>query len=88
MIETLNKTAIDFYNDVSSGKIHNPKRSQVLQYTLWRAMANKGSIETDRNFWIEHDYLNHDYHPSVKLNILNIIIAKVVYLFFNKFIFS
>ena len=51
-------------------------------------MANKGSIETDHNFWIEHDYLNHDYHPSVKLNILNIIIAKVVYLFFNKFIFS
>lgn len=88
MVETLNKTAIDFYNDVSSGKIHNPKRSQVLQYTLWRAMANKGSIETDHNFWIEHDYLNHDYHPSVKLNILNIIIAKVVYLFFNKFIFS
>lgn len=88
MIETINKKARDFYNDVKSGKLKCPKRSQVTQYTLWRAMANNGAIKKDQKFWMEHDLINHDYEPHTDLSILKRLYAKLLYSFFNHVVFK
>lgn len=84
-VEAIDKISKRFNDDVKSGKLHNPKFSDIIFYNVWRAMAASDSpLKSDRDYWIKTDLINNDFAPEVKLNIVKKAFSKVMFFILKK----
>ncbi len=58
-----------FYNDVKSGRLHQPFFNTLKHYNSSRAKAAAFSRSRLSEFWKEHGMLDEPYFPIVKMNI-------------------
>lgn len=83
----IDKISKKFNVDVQSKKLHSPKFSDILFYNVWRAMAtSQKPIEADAKYWQDTGLVNHEFSPSIKLNIAKKTFAKAMYLILKRFI--
>ena len=76
----IDKTAIKFKKDVETAKMHSPKFGDIIFFNVWKAMAvGENPIETDKEFWINNDLINHDFSPDVKLGFFKKIFSKLMF---------
>ena len=81
----IDSTALKFKKDIDSGKLHSPKFMDILYFNLWRALASsKDPIKADKEYWFNTGLVNHDFGPSVKLNIIKKAFSKILFFIFKK----
>ena len=84
-IKNINKTAQKFRKDVESKKLHSPKFMNLIYYNAWRAMAELNTLSpTDKEYWENTGLANHEYSPSVKLNIIQKVCGKLFHFIFKR----
>lgn len=83
----IDKTAKRFNEDVKSKKLHSPKFGDILFFNVWKAMATSSNpIPADKKYWEETNFINHDFAPTIKLNIIKRAFGKLMYFILKKFI--
>lgn len=85
--DEIDKTSRKFQNDLESGKLHSPKFTDIIFYNAWKAMALADEpIEADARYWREKDFINNDFAPEVKLNIIKKLFSKIMFVMMKRFI--
>lgn len=75
----IDDVALEFRNDVESGKLHSPKLMDLIFYEVWRVMAIKEYNALDKKYWTETGLIDNDFAPEVPLGILKKAFAKVMF---------
>lgn len=83
----IDKTALKFFNDLKSGKLHSPKLNDIVFFNVWKAMAvSDNPIEADKKYWNNTGLVNHDFSPEVKLNVFKKAFSKILFFILKRVI--
>lgn len=81
----IDSVALKFKKDIDSEKLHSPKFMDVLYFNIWKAMASsKDPIKADKEYWFNTGFVNYDFGPGVKLNIIKKAFAKIMFFIFKR----
>jgi multimeric flavodoxin WrbA len=84
-IEKINKTSMKWYNDLKSGKLHNPSFKAILYYNLWKRMSTSSNpIELDNRYWTFTRLKDYYFAPNVPLNPLKKVFGILISGLFGK----
>lgn len=79
VVNHLERLADAFYEDVKSGRLHQPSFKTLKHYNASRAKAVAISQSRLNKFWEEHGMLGKAYFPIVKLNMLKSLFGWAIF---------
>jgi multimeric flavodoxin WrbA len=79
MIEKTTKVAEKLYEDIVSGRAHQPSIKKLFYFAIWQAMnSNEDALEADVRYWRDAGLTQGYYPPVVKLNPFKKVCAVVI----------